>query len=57
MSDFLNGLLSSAGGAIASAIIIFLARRHPRTPVLDEIDFDNSHPDGWVEHFKNGDKQ
>ncbi|WP_190241466.1 hypothetical protein [Rhizobium sp. N122] len=52
MSDFVKGFLSAAGGAIAFAIIIFLARRHPRSPVLDDLDYDNAHPDGWVNHFK-----
>lgn len=52
MSDFLKGILSSAGGALVFAVIIFLARRYPREPVLDELDYDVGTPDGFFDHFK-----
>jgi hypothetical protein len=52
MTDFLKGILSAAGGALVFAAVIFLARRHPREPVLEDLDYDNAHPDGFIDHFK-----
>lgn len=60
MIDIGKGFLSCAAGALVFgvflAIAYFVRHRYPRTRELDAIDFDNAHPDGWVEHFK-GDRQ
>jgi len=61
MNDIVRGFLSCAAGALVFGVFLavayFARHRYPRTRELQDLDFDNSHPDGFVEHFKNGDKQ
>jgi hypothetical protein len=56
MIDLCKGFLSAIGGAFVFGLFIaaayFVRHRYPRTPVIEELDYDNSHPDGWVEHFR-----
>ncbi|MBB3521081.1 hypothetical protein [Rhizobium sp. BK456] len=61
MSDFVKGLLSAAGGALVFGVFLAIAyfgrNRYPRTRDLEDIDYDNARPDGWMGHFKAEDKQ
>jgi hypothetical protein len=61
MIDLCKGFLSAIGGAFVFGLFIavayFARHRYPRTRELQDLDFDNAHPDGWVDHFKNGDRQ
>ncbi|MBX5238663.1 hypothetical protein [Rhizobium sp. NLR22b] len=49
MSDFITGFIYCAAAAGSIATIIFCARRCSRSSV-DELDYGNGRPDGWVEH-------
>lgn len=55
MSDFVKGFISCAGGALVFGVFLiaayFIRRRYPREPLLDELDFDQAAPDGFVEPF------
>ncbi|WP_434733739.1 hypothetical protein NL154_05565 [Rhizobium sp. YTUHZ044] len=35
----------------ATRALILYIRQFPREPNLDELDYDNGHPDGFVAHF------
>lgn len=48
---FLQGLLFCGGGAGLFAVFVFFIRRMEREPLLDELDFDQATPDGFVEPF------
>lgn len=60
MTDFAKGFISCAAGALVFSVFLavayFTRRRYPRTRELDVIDYDNAHPDGFVDHFK-GDRR
>lgn len=46
---FLQGLLFSGGAALVFAAFVFVIRRMEREPLLDQLDFDQATPDGFVE--------
>lgn len=48
---FLQGLLFCGSAAVVFGVFVLVVRRMDREPVLDELDFDQARPDGFVEPF------
>jgi hypothetical protein len=48
---FLQGLLFCGGAAVLFGAFVVVIRRMEREPLLDELDFDQAAPDGFVEPF------
>lgn len=51
MSEFILGFLAFLGASVLFAAFVYVVRRMDREPLLDELDFDQATPDGFVEPF------